>query len=606
MTKMSVFSEIVNNIQLKLNGHNWEKLFSPCSSNSEMFLGNSKRLEAISIKIDCTADGISDCIKKVGDDKVQTPESESLRAVSAVIEHHQILDLEAVRRNINALNSLAQTIQKSHLARPELSQIEAICMSSRALAANYLSAFLWKVDPPSSHLHDEVESSLDAAAKTVLTVRAPGGLGHDAVVRQYYWNETARLNRTRELRFGLQSFLDRLAGQRKGMEGPPVVTSRPRNLPDRSQHQIQISDRATFLAFGIQRLYVEVSNFLLEVRLEAGPYFSSAKQQRKVAQAIYDRAEAFFRSANVFRVDEKVQGILDDFNRTVVQPLSDARDEASARRVFRILRDDGRTKILNRLSDLYRHSLKGIKIGRVSPPTRPVISSRQDLAQLLAELDDVAEVPRLEAALDRIIETGLSPEDGTLPDSPALAVLRRLGNLAPEQFVAYFDRMLSLTKSPFRAGYFETSLVGVAIANLDGGIEAPLREIVQRQVKHSLASGQPFSDPARIGFLASLSALLILVSTEKKTEAASFLEDHLKRVADKIQFPEHRKMFFQFILEVLKYRISEDNISDYFLQLWQLYRNLEQNVLLWPDTIFNLLKSHFSVDGEGQTIRTAA
>ena len=535
------------------------------------------------------------------------PQGAKADALIDLISAQSSADLEIVRSDIANLTQAINDLDANH---PQLAEVGKICMFSRALATNYLSAFLDQVNLPSEELHQRVEEKLSEAVDVVWSVRKRGGpLTRNQVtlkyLRQYYWNETARLNRTRELRFGLQSFLDRLACQREGMgmlKSPlffRVVTPSSNAVENGNSQlsgvQIPISDRLTLIAFALQRLHVEASNFLLEIRLEAGPYRLSAGQQYQLAERIHDRAEGLFRSVNV---DPKVRAVLGDFTRIVVQPLNkaaEARDETSAKMAFENLKGDEQIGILYRLSQLYKQSISELAVESL-PVGRQESISRKELSDLLSEIDHVSEISKLEAALDSIIEVGLAPEEGVLPDSAALAVLKRLGEIAPQRFVEYLRRMLALEESHFRPGYFGTSLMGVVMANLSDEIEDEVRKIVHSELK-KLAGCQMLDDPAQIGFLASLTAVFILLEKTNEPEAARQLQEHLQRVNEKMGAGQERTVFYQSLLEILKYRISNKNISQHFLQLTQLYQNLNGDLLLWPDTpLFKLLSGHLMID----------
>ncbi len=452
---------------------------------------------------------------------------------------------------------------------------------------------------------------LKCASQIVLNARNSGMISAAAEfkVARYFWNETARLNRLIELPFGDERFLARLESQRKGLVD--TLPPRPTNGETSSRMAIpETVNTAWLMALFWRRFYFELNNFVLELQLEVGPYKPSAGMQGPTAGEIYSRNLGFLQSAwkvlpGGNSLDPKAAGLLAEFQRLLVEPLQQKHDEESAEKLFGRLKTLG-LGLLDEVRRAYLISQTGF-----TPVVLPSRLEPDALARLLTTLDNCNDYLRVDCALDQVMREGLSPRDGVVPGSVAVALLRRLADLHPDRFADHSKSLLTgHTSNGFKGLPSRISLLGLIASKIeDHEIIGLLGDSIRKEFFNQANSQESIEKNADVGNMAALTAVYLLVE-DNSPAAVPQLCQSLENITARLPNTSSKQVFWQLVLDALAPNISDNNyagVPRHFFKLVPVYRLIKSNdaiSLLWPETpLFRFIEKFLCEDAkEGGTV----
>ena len=89
------------------------------------------------------------------------------------------------------------------------------------------------------------------------------------------------------------------------------------------------------------------------------------------------------------------------------------------------------------------------------------------LTEIISSLDSIQNSVLLAEWLEALVRQRVSLTEGMLPDSPAIAIIRRILDIDVDRGVKLIRALLRPSRDlPFRFGYFQLSLTGVLLAKL--------------------------------------------------------------------------------------------------------------------------------------------
>jgi hypothetical protein len=216
--------------------------------------------------------------------------------------------------------------------------------------------------------------------------------------------------------------------------------------------------------------------------------------------------------------------------------------------------------------------------------------------EILQTVETISSPAVLESWLSALIDNAIPLPTGMPPDSPALALIRRLLDVAADRGFAQVQKLFGAIDSPFRARHFQLSLIGTLLVRSDDpliGLEindwanAEL-ERLRTELKNETM------DPPTLAVIAGLLALGLVGRDNDPEEAKLFNSDlvaWLKTITD----DEERRFFLQFLLDSVNQYIDKHNIADHWIKMIVLFHHIrEDSSVVWPSSgLARLLRETF-------------
>ncbi|HSH38191.1 MAG TPA: hypothetical protein VK993_05345 [Chthoniobacterales bacterium] len=207
------------------------------------------------------------------------------------------------------------------------------------------------------------------------------------------------------------------------------------------------------------------------------------------------------------------------------------------------------------------------------------------LRALLSSLDTVYNPKVLSLWLKGIAEGRVVLPAGVLPDSLAVAIVRRLLTLSFSTAVNAIEPMIRSSDTlPFRKGYFQISLTGAILARLaQGNSLNNLRVAWLNSEIDRLKASVPSDDSTSNSLLAALLAIRILVE-EDTEERAHKLDSELQSILERLSTEKDRRFFLQFLADSLSRVItSATSLVKHLQQVLVFFKYArDSKAVLWP------------------------
>ena len=258
--------------------------------------------------------------------------------------------MEGVKVLKTSRKRLAKRVSEFEHDKFSFAKTGEICMLMRSIATEYLG--LWRT----RHEHPLPQDATPKAIERELykAVHAVGifyrskdekARRERSRVERYLVNEGARWARIKGLHIGLEVFHARLEAQRSGIAKARSGPSTGTPFAPVEEMKVATPESRTLLEW-FERFYLETSQFLFEIEVEASPYLGSAKQQSKTGRRMLKRLRALLPVLGLAatRVAGELPGrakeLLSRFEDSVVKPLESAATgtDLEAKRVFGNLR----------------------------------------------------------------------------------------------------------------------------------------------------------------------------------------------------------------------------------------------------------------------------
>jgi hypothetical protein len=223
---------------------------------------------------------------------------------------------------------------------------------------------------------------------------------------------------------------------------------------------------------------------------------------------------------------------------------------------------------------------------RAELPDIPVDPAEQhlQLRALLSSLETVQNPQILLLWLKGIVDGRIKFPEGLLPDSAAIALVRRLLRIGFSDAVSAIRPLMRPNDLPFRKGYFQLAITGALLAHLaHQHLRKPRIPWLRDEIEH-LKANVSMSSTLSYSLLAGLLAIQMVTENDDVDDRALELDLELQNILSSIPTKKDRQLFLQFLSDSLSHVItSASELIDHLKQVLVFFKYVrDDESVLWP------------------------